>query len=107
LLWFEVFLLAAGLVLLGTFAAAQDRANHESGVHQLMARWDLTYRSLDAKALADLHPPEFEIVNRLGQWTASSVAEGEPMWAWTFSTSTRESRGGRALWNASASFALM
>ncbi len=35
--------------------------------------------------LADLHTPEFDIVNRLGQWThKSSNAEREALWAWTF-----------------------
>ena len=77
--------LTAALVLLCTFASAQDRVSDESGVRQLMANWNAAYRSLDAKTLASLQTPEFELVNRLGQWTPQgSVAEGERMWAWTF-----------------------
>ncbi len=73
-----------------------------------MARWDLAFRRLDAKALAGMHTPESEIVNRLRQWTAkSSVAESEQMWAWTFSNTYMGKPGAGALWNASASFALM
>jgi uncharacterized protein (TIGR02246 family) len=63
---------------------AQSKTD-EQAVRKLVERWDVAYVALDAKTLADLHTPEFDIVNRLGQWThKSSNAEQEALWAWTF-----------------------
>ncbi|HKU22712.1 MAG TPA: hypothetical protein VJQ50_16995 [Terriglobales bacterium] len=63
----------------------QSRGPDERGVRELISRWNAAYRSLDAKTLSALQTPDFEIVNRLGQWTpTSSSAQNEQMWAWAF-----------------------
>ena len=57
----------------------------EQAVRSLIEQWNAAYVGLDAKKLAALHTPEFDIVNRLGQWThKSSIVDQEKMWDWAF-----------------------
>jgi uncharacterized protein (TIGR02246 family) len=78
------------LILMSIFlginlAAFAQSASDEQAVRTLIEQWDAAYLKLDAKTLASLNTPEFDIVNRLGQWThKSSNADLEKMWAWTF-----------------------
>lgn len=73
------------ICLCSMFAFGQERNRDENGVRDLIARWNAAYRALNAKALAALQTPDFEIVNRLGRWTpTSSAAQNEQMWAWAF-----------------------
>jgi uncharacterized protein (TIGR02246 family) len=78
------------LVFLAAAAAtvgygAVDRTDDEREVRELIGKWDAAYRALDAKALAALETPDFELVNRLGQWfPQTSREENERMWAWGF-----------------------
>ncbi len=75
-----VFICCCGMLAFGQAHNREDR-----GVRDLIARWNAAYRSLDAKTLAALQTPDFEIVNRLGQWTPNaSTVQNEAMWAWAF-----------------------
>jgi uncharacterized protein (TIGR02246 family) len=59
--------------------------DEERSVRDLINQWDAAYRRLDAKALAKLETSDFELVNRLGQWTPFKAREdNERMWAWAF-----------------------
>lgn len=79
--WISTALICACSV----FAFGQQHSRDERGVRDLVARWNAAYRALDAKTLAALQTPDFEIVNRLGQWTpTSSTTQNEQMWAWAF-----------------------
>ncbi|GEM_PF-3490881 len=76
---------AALICVCSVVAVGQDNNRQERAVRDLLARWNTAYRSLDAKALSALQTPDFEIVNRLGQWTpTSSTLQNEQMWAWAF-----------------------
>lgn len=75
------------LLLIITFSLGghAQSAGDDQIVRNLVERWDAAYVALDAKTLANLHTPEFDIVNRLGQWThKSSNPAQEELWAWTF-----------------------
>ena len=68
----------------GVGSPAQS-ASDEQAVRTLIEQWNKAYTTLDAKTLAALNTPDFDLVNRLGQWThKSSNADQEAMWAWTF-----------------------
>lgn len=76
-----LILIVVGVSLGGVAQSSTD----EQAVRKLMEQWNAAYIKLDAKALAPLHTPEFDIVNRLGQWThKSSNADLETMWSWAF-----------------------
>lgn len=86
----------AFLLLVSAFSlpGVAQKATDEQAVRTLIEQWDAAYVALDAKTLADLHTPEFDIVNRLGQWThKSSRADQETLWAWTFSVIYKGKRG--------------
>lgn len=77
--------IAALIILTICAAASAQTATDEQAVRKLIEQWNAAYVKLDAKSLASLHTPEFDIVNRLGQWThKSSNADLEKMWAWSF-----------------------
>jgi uncharacterized protein (TIGR02246 family) len=77
--------LALILALVIVCVGAGGRANDESSVRNLIARWDAAYRSLNAKALVNLLTPDYELINRLGQWTPFKSREAnERMWTWAF-----------------------
>ena len=60
-------------------------ASDEAGVRDFIARWNAAYTSLDAKALASLETPDFELVDRFGHWIKSEGPEfNERLWAMGF-----------------------
>lgn len=60
-------------------------ASDESEVRDFVAHWNAAYTGLDAKALAALETPDFEIVDRFGHWVKSEGPEfNEQLWAMTF-----------------------
>jgi uncharacterized protein (TIGR02246 family) len=76
----SVLICACSMVAFG-----QEQKGDEPGVRDLIGRWNAAYRALDAKKLAAVQTPDFEIVNRLGQWTPLfSTEQSEKMWAWAF-----------------------
>ena len=73
------------LLLVSSWHGNAQKGDDKEAVRKLIEQWNAAYVALDAKTLANLHTPEFDIVNRLGQWThKSSNAEQEALWAWTF-----------------------
>lgn len=74
------------LIVLGISLGAYGQTSRdEQAVRSVIEQWNAAYRKLDAKTLASLHTPEFDIVNRLGQWThKSSTADVENLFAWSF-----------------------
>lgn len=81
----QKWIIAAVICVCSVVAFGQDNHRQERAVRDLIARWNAAYRGLDAKTMAALQTPDFEIVNRLGQWTPNaSTAQNEEMWAWAF-----------------------
>ena len=73
----------AALVTVGH--ATMIRANDERCVRDLISKWDVAYRALDAKAMVALETSDFELVDRFGNWfPQTSREENERMWAWGF-----------------------
>ncbi len=75
------------VMLMSAFAAAPLRAtaNDESGVREFVAKWNAAYTGLDAKALASLETPDYEMVDRFGHWIKSEGPEfNERLWAMAF-----------------------
>jgi len=69
------------VILTGCAFAATD----ESAVRELIARRNAAYHNLDAKTLASLETPDFQLVDRFGDSIASEGPEyNERMWSWTF-----------------------
>lgn len=78
---------AFALVLTITFAQAhgQTRIYDEAGVRDLIARWNAAYTSLDAKSLAELETPDYEMIDRFGHWIKSEGPEfNEKLWTAAF-----------------------
>jgi uncharacterized protein (TIGR02246 family) len=66
-------------------AQTSAAANDEQKIRELIGRWDAAYRAMDGKAIAALETPDFELVNRFGDWyPQTSRAENERMWNWAF-----------------------
>ena len=64
-----------------TSAASGD----EQKIRELIGKWDAAYRAMDGKAIAALETPDFELIDRFGNWTPqTSQAENERMWNWAF-----------------------
>ena len=60
-------------------------AGDETGVRDFVARWNAAYTGLNAKALAALETPDFELVDRFGHWIKSEGPEfNERLWAMGF-----------------------
>ena len=65
--------------------AAYGQSNDERAVREIIVKWDEAYRALDAKTIAALETPDFEIVTRFGTWYPQTAREeNERMWAWLF-----------------------
>lgn len=65
--------------------AAQGSVNDEKDVSDLITQRNASYHNLDAKALAALETPDFQLVDRFGDNITSQGPEyNERMWAWTF-----------------------
>lgn len=74
-------LLTLAIALHGNAQSTGD----DQAVRKVVERWNAAYVALDAKTMANLHTPEFDLVNRLGQWTnKSSNPAQEALWEWTF-----------------------
>jgi uncharacterized protein (TIGR02246 family) len=77
--------LALMLIVFATALACAQSARDEQAARKAVEQWNTAYLKLDAKTLAALSTPEFDIVNRLGQWTHKSTnADLEKMWAFAF-----------------------
>lgn len=73
------------LALVAISMGAGGRANDERAVRNLIDQWDTAYRSLNARALVNLLTPDYELINRIGQWTPFKTREAnERMWSWAF-----------------------
>ena len=60
-------------------------AGDEQKVRELIGKWDAAYRAMDGKTIAALETPDFELVDRFGNWIAqTSREENARMWNWTF-----------------------
>ena len=56
-------------------------ASDESEVREFVTRWNAAYTGLDAKALASLETPDFELIDRFGHWIKSEGPEfNERLW---------------------------
>jgi ketosteroid isomerase-like protein len=57
------------------------RAGDELEVRDFVAHWNAAYTGLDAKALATLETPDFELIDRFGHWIKSEGPEfNERLW---------------------------
>jgi uncharacterized protein (TIGR02246 family) len=75
------FIFALGGAGFGQTGAARD----ERKIRELIGKWDTAYRGLDAKRIASLETPDFELVDRFGGYLPlGSREENERMWSWTF-----------------------
>jgi uncharacterized protein (TIGR02246 family) len=73
------------VVLAAVCYGAVSRADDERGVRDLIGKWDAAYRALDAQALVALETPDFELVDRFGNWLPqTSREENKRMWSWVF-----------------------
>ena len=75
------------LLLGGTlcFAAEPQPDSDTRAIGDLIARRNVAYRNLDAKALASLFTPDYRLVDRLGDnYRSSGAAYNERMYAWGF-----------------------
>jgi uncharacterized protein (TIGR02246 family) len=75
--------LLCGLTVVST--AQTGRSNDEAKIRELIGKWDAAYRAMDGKAIVALETPDFELVDRFGNWIPqASREENERMWTWTF-----------------------
>jgi uncharacterized protein (TIGR02246 family) len=82
------------MVLASTYSGAHDRTDDERGIRDLISQWDIAYRALDAKAMVALETPDFELVDRFGNWfPQTSRKENERMWSWAFTNIYRGKPG--------------
>ncbi len=64
---------------------SQAEGNDEKGVRDYIAQWNGAYTAMNAKDLAALETPDFEIIDRFGHWVKSEGPEyNERLWAMTF-----------------------
>jgi hypothetical protein len=60
-------------------------AQMSKGVRHFVAHWNKAYREMDAKSLAALETPDYQMIDRSGRWIRSEVlAFNENLWAMTF-----------------------
>lgn len=65
--------------------SAAPRSSAEGEIRDFIARWNTAYTGLDAKALAALETPDYEMVDRFGHWIKSEGPEfNERLWELTF-----------------------
>jgi len=77
--------LVAGLLAVVSLIPKPAIASDETEVRDFVARWNAAYTSLNAKALASLETPDFELVDRFGHWIKSEGPEfNESLWAMAF-----------------------
>jgi ketosteroid isomerase-like protein len=76
---------AAVFVSLFTVIHAQTASADEQGVRDFIARWNAAYTGMDAKSLAALETPDYQMVDRFGHWIRSEGPTfNENLWAMTF-----------------------
>jgi uncharacterized protein (TIGR02246 family) len=64
---------------------ADTHANDESGVRAFIANWNAAYTGLDAKSLAALETPDYQMIDRFGHWIQSEGPEfNQRLWAMAF-----------------------
>lgn len=82
----QIFMLLAFIMTLGAVGFGQTgAAKDERKIRELIGKWDAAYRALDGNALAALEAPDFELVDRFGDWhPQASREENARMWNWTF-----------------------
>ena len=67
-------------------AHSQTAAGDEKDVREYIAQWNAAYTGMNAKALAALETPDFELIDRFGHWVRSEGPEyNERLWTLTFS----------------------
>ena len=77
----SAFVMVAATICCG----AANLPNDEREIRNLISKWDAAYRALDAKAMVALETPDFELVDRFGNWfPQTSRQENERMWSWAF-----------------------
>jgi len=82
---FKKAVLTAVLIITVAQAHGQSTNYDEAGVRDLIARWNTAYTSLDAKSLAALETPDYEMIDRFGHWIKSEGPEfNRRLWAVTF-----------------------
>lgn len=78
-------ILAVSLVVMLAEANGQRLRKDVAGVRSFIARWNAAYIGLNAKALASLETPDYEMINRFGHWIKSEGPEfNQQIWAATF-----------------------
>ena len=82
----QILLLLAFILTLGAVGFGQSgKAKDEQKVRELIGKWDAAYRAMDGSAMAALEAPDFELVDRFGDWHAqTSREENARMWNWVF-----------------------
>ncbi len=64
---------------------AQTPTTDEPGVRQFIERWNTAYTTLNAKDLAALETPDYEMIDRFGHWIKSDGPQfNENLWHLTF-----------------------
>ena len=80
-----VLLIVTTYGISGQAAIAAPVANDEAGVREFISHWNTAYTGLNAKALAALETPDYEMVDRFGHWIKSEGPEyNERLWALAF-----------------------
>ena len=73
------------LMSVASILPGRAMANDESEVRDFVTRWNAAYTGLDAKALASLETPDFELIDRFGHWIKSEGPEfNERLWEMGF-----------------------
>lgn len=79
------FLLTFVMLLIGVCQLSVFCQKDEQAVRDVINKWDAAYRAMDAKAMAALKTPDYELINRFGDWyPQTSREENERMWAFAF-----------------------
>jgi len=80
----RILLVVIAMSVVNMFAG-RGFASDETKVRDFIARWNAAYTEMDAKSLAALETPDFELVDRFGHWIRSQGPEfNERLWAMTF-----------------------
>lgn len=73
------------LLLPVAYHAQTTQAKDEQKIRELIGKWDAAYRAMDGNAMAALEAPDFELVDRFGDWhLQASREENARMWNWVF-----------------------
>lgn len=76
----KIWIIALLLVLAIAFDA-QAQGNDEAGVRKFIDRWNTAYTIMNAKDLAALETPDYEMIDRFGHWIKSEGPQfNENLW---------------------------